>query len=48
MNLLRSELRHSVYATHFILSFLRFFLRSREGKGQLTSGKEVLSHPPAP
>jgi hypothetical protein len=25
MNLLGSELRHRVYATHVILSFLRFF-----------------------
>jgi|ERR1700683_784562 hypothetical protein len=28
MNLLRSELGHRVYATHFILSFLRFLAQS--------------------
>jgi hypothetical protein len=28
MNLLSSESRHRVYATHFILSFLRFFAQS--------------------
>jgi hypothetical protein len=28
MNLLRSELRHRIYATHVILSFLRFFAQS--------------------
>ena len=28
MNLLSSELQHRVYATHFILSFLRFFAQS--------------------
>jgi hypothetical protein len=28
MNLLRSELGHRVYATHFILNFLRFLAQS--------------------
>lgn len=28
LNLLGSELRHRVYATHFIFSFLRFFAQS--------------------
>jgi hypothetical protein len=39
--------RERVYATHFIVSSCAFS-RSREDKGQLTSGREVQFHPPTP